>query len=781
MRRGYIKLISFIFIFFIVINIPALINIGGCEKVEPPKVVDLVATEYETVPKGIVGLEATVEGAGAGEWEASGGEFYDDYGPRNNVWVAPEAEGEYQIFFRAVKEGVGSREKKEVTIKRKPHIAFRHQSNYFQFIGYVTLKPGVSLPYVNADSWSIEYLPLDSKYAFRPTIKVGSGGKPIIVAHTGDYFKSTLVLNKIHYGIKNGMIKYAFKIGGSWNFEDIDNIGTYSIEVPIPSNWTDEDVDKYLASQVIGVPVSFYLDASNNPVVTFYNDETKSLYLTKKNTLTGAWEKQMIDAGLDTDSIAIDVSASMKARVVYNNKYLATECQNVVEKTEVMYFQEENRNFIGAPTFGGQCYAERFKTADIAETNLNNFIKNDMGNFSFSKEPLQTYGFDFTRIFLTAFLKGSIIFDDGIMAIQGIPGFIQRIEIDRIKDSQLENKSITLYYNYESKDNPQNDYVKIDVRYNQIKCNNNEDCQIGPHLMWTLLYNGLKSSCSPGTSGPDCPLLCPSGMSDEECKTIVKNYLLQNIGSALNCVAPVVVGEEAPPIYEGAAYYWCTASPETCVGFLSTAPLVGVFFSPILVPFSLLPLLFSHYNLYIDTIYNEMGDSNPDDDTIIDGFDFTLYGSGSDAGKFTLTINIPKIHVYGQTSTEILGINWLEVSLFHYGPDLSGRAEIDLTPTVTKEGITFRVSDVRFNVESFSANCTGVCSWFDSIQNDLKDEMVDSFKKTLKSNRAFPELFGKAVEEAFWNANPGLNRSSDRLESVIITDGNIRYFYRDNP
>jgi len=302
---------------------------------------------------------------------------------------------------------------------------------------------------------------------------------------------------------------------------------------------------------------------------------------------------------------------------------------------------------------------------------------------------------------------------------------------------------------------------------------------VGPKdsTMWAILYTALKSSCQSGTSGPGCPMLCPSGMSDTECITIVENYLLQNIGSALNCVAPVIVGKEAPPIYEGKAYYWCTASPWTCAGTIAS----GIIFAPYLTPFGLLPLLFSHYNLYIDTIYNEMGFDSNKSGVDADGFNFTLSGTGNDAGIFTLRINIPKIHVYGQTSTEILGINWLEVSLFHYGPDLTGTAEIDLTPTVTADGITFRVADVRFNVESFSANCTGVCSMFGSIKDSIKDAMVDSFKKTLKANRAFPELFGRAVEEAFWNANPGLDRNRDRVESIMITDGNIRYYYRDNP
>jgi len=50
--RSYIKLLSFVFILFVVINISAFLNLGGCERIEPPKVVDLVAREYETVPGG---------------------------------------------------------------------------------------------------------------------------------------------------------------------------------------------------------------------------------------------------------------------------------------------------------------------------------------------------------------------------------------------------------------------------------------------------------------------------------------------------------------------------------------------------------------------------------------------------------------------------------------------------------------------------------------------------------------------------------------------------------
>ncbi len=84
MRRSYIKLISFIFIFFILINIPVLINFGGCESIEPPKVIDLKVTEYETVPRGIIVLEAQVENLNdrpvLGKWEASGGSFYSDVG-----------------------------------------------------------------------------------------------------------------------------------------------------------------------------------------------------------------------------------------------------------------------------------------------------------------------------------------------------------------------------------------------------------------------------------------------------------------------------------------------------------------------------------------------------------------------------------------------------------------------------------------------------------------------------------------------------------------------------
>lgn len=319
----------------------------------------------------------------------------------------------------------------DIDSSMKPHIAFRFVVDYgyaiTDYIGYATLKPDVYFPYVNTDSWAFEWLPLNWKDGFRPTIKVGSDGIPRIVAHVGDYYESTLpFLNKIFYGINNGVIKYAYKSGDAWYFEDVDYPGIYSRECPRPSNWNDEDVDKYLASEVIGVPVSFYLDAGNNPVISYYREDTKSLYLATRNPATGAWDNKMIDTGLDTDSVAIDVSRSMKARVAYNNDYGVTGCQDeIIEKSELLYFQEENCESLTDPPpiyydpqWVGICSVSQYKRMEIGEDTFMNYLRNIAGGFDFSLLGLTD--FDMNRIFVSALLNNQIEMNNHLIEIRNL-------------------------------------------------------------------------------------------------------------------------------------------------------------------------------------------------------------------------------------------------------------------------------------------------------------------------------------------------------------------------
>lgn len=116
--KSWIKIFLLTLLVIVILQLSLFLNVGGCEKAEPPEVIDLIATEYETLPKGVVGIEAIIESSENKNyrisWEATGGNFCEEKPFRKNVWIAPDNEGDYQIFFKTISDEIKS---KEISIK----------------------------------------------------------------------------------------------------------------------------------------------------------------------------------------------------------------------------------------------------------------------------------------------------------------------------------------------------------------------------------------------------------------------------------------------------------------------------------------------------------------------------------------------------------------------------------------------------------------------------------------------------------------------------------------
>ncbi len=521
-------------------------------------------------------------------------------------------------------------------------------------------------------------------------------------------------MNKLFYGIGNAVLEYAYKTGSVWYFEDVDNVGTYSRGVPMSSNWTDEDVNKYLASQVIGVPSSFYLDASNNPVLSYYREDTKSLYLATKNPKTGTWEKKMIDAGLDSDSVVIDVSRSQKARVAYNNKYLATECGNpkTVLKSDLLYFQEETSNFLRfqpGNIWGSQCYSEKFKMLDIPldhpvgfkywlNQRINMLLTHDFDGISID-------GFLFSDAshedFPISLLKnGYIGIENGIARM--IPSefyqwkmmeFLDRVEIDRRQwEDETEGKSVTIYGNDYADDAPKEEglnnypgrtYLKADVGNNNVEEYDAPDgsifCDIYPE----------KFCCIKDTDTGDYKLIpdfylsmivlselrkIPQDQLIAECQknnitpeeiNLAKNYLLDQFRDELTCTPPLVEGKEFPPICESSMIIPCSESLAFCSG--SAVALGGAFY---LTPWTLILTapIFAFMLIPID------GTGCVENYKVYFGndFDFNFVGIENAPGYIEFSVKVPFIKAEGNTTGTWLG--FISAELFDYDmPPVSGQ------------------------------------------------------------------------------------------------------------
>jgi hypothetical protein len=646
---------------------------------------------------------------------------------------------------------------------RKPHIAFRTYpggSVVSNTLRYATLKSGAYFPYVEADSWTIEYVPLGGKNAFRPQIKVGNDNIPRIIFHSGDFDKSTIYINKLLYGIRNGVIKYTYKIGQTWYFEDVDYTGIYSREVPIPSDWSDEDIDKYLASQVIGVPLSFYLDASNNPVISYYREDTKSMYLAPKNPSTGAWDKKMIDAGLDTDSVAINVSRSQKARVAYNNSYLATECQNVVEKTDVMYFQEENKNFLGETTFGGQCYAERLKTTDFSTTQVMDYIKNNEANFDFTLLGGFTGGLDFNKIMISALLNQQVFFDNSILGVKNLteilPGspndHCNRVECGVVNseftcwipepiskafilDEVLIDRRCTYNSSPECKDIPTNsliiimkDGTQITVDLNMTNAEN-YGSYFGD-MAWKYWENPegyvireLNAGCG---SILDLWKIYEDWKDDGTVNNSVTRKdlvekIVEMVQPGLNCIKPL------PKFPLDAGSYF------------------GIF------------------DLTVNSSYLEMGCSDVNCGT---GFAVGLTKGDSPPGLLKITVQIPLFQ----------GDGWMDIYLGRIGAyNWLNDTYLDLyyLPSVTADGLTLKFYKDEFHCINYGESGCGEGNVYCT---DVKRTIEEQFSQMM----LIPDIFAEAIENYFINYTPDFSTTNDSLESILISPNNIRFYWRDN-
>ncbi len=629
-------------------------------------------------------------------------------------------------------------------------------------------------------------------------------------------------MNKLFYGIGNAVLEYAYKTGSVWYFEDVDNVGTYSRGVPMSSNWTDEDVNKYLASQVIGVPSSFYLDASNNPVLSYYREDTKSLYLATKNPKTGTWEKKMIDAGLDSDSVAIDVSRSQKARVAYNNKYLATECGNpkTVLKSDLLYFQEENSNYIIFPpggAGGSYCFSDKYKTLDVAQDSFITNISNNINTLLAKKFPLDggeiemdTYLFsDATSDnFPIALLQnGYIGIEDGVARMVVAENsfdhfqltsmeFLDRIEVDRREENGIENMNVTIYGNdYEtgaSKEEgiynyPGRSYLKVDVANSSV-------IESDVESIWCKLMPD-KYCCieDPPSSGqykviPDFYKRMivlsklrkvPSDQLIEKCKDKditneelkwAENYLLGQFRDALICTPPLRKGKESPPICESEMVVPCNQSISACVGSASifglglawtpwTLILTAPIFTFLLIPTNVEACV-ENYKAYFGR-----------------GFNVGFVGVQNAPGYIEFSVKVPFIKSEGTTTAEWLG--FISAELFWYSVKITNSwAKWHMIPYVSNGSISFKLKDFEFTPGNIEVGCTGICSWGEqgiAIRNMIKDKALESINEQLRSNRNIPDILIKQLESTF---NVRIGSQCVTLESVLITQANIRFFYK---